>query len=126
IIAVLGLKNAKAVHGRAEDLAAEQFHREKYDICLSRAVAELPILAEYCLPFVRVGGYFGAYKTTDFHEELNKSKKALKILGGRFKDTTEFPIDLGMDHNIIWIEKTGKTPAKFPRRAGIPSKEPII
>ncbi len=126
IIKELDIRNVTAIHGRAEDLAAQEAHREQYDVCLSRAVADLAVLAEYCLPFVRLNGYFGAYKSMNVEEELEGSKKALKVLGGRITTSTSMPIEgVEMSHQIIWIEKAGRTPAKYPRKAGIPSKEPI-
>ncbi len=126
IIKDIGVRNAVALHGRAEDLAKQSIHREKYDICISRAVANLSVLAEYCLPFVRVGGYFAAYKSEDIDSELDESRKALKILGGRYKDTSGMPVeDTGLNHQILWIEKIAPTPAKYPRKAGMPSKNPI-
>ena len=126
IIKALGVENAVAIHGRAEDLALQDIHREKYDICISRAVAHLSVLAEYCLPFVRVGGYFAAYKSEDIDAELSESRKALHVLGGKKKDTSGVPLeDIGLNHQILWIEKIASTPAKYPRKAGIPSKQPI-
>ncbi len=126
IIKSLGVKNAVAIHGRAEDLAMQEKHRESYDICLSRAVADLSVLAEYCLPFVRVGGYFGAYKAEGVDGEIAASKRALKTLGGRFESATKLTLEgVDMKHQILWIEKAAQTPVKYPRKAGIPSKEPI-
>ena len=126
IIKSLGIGNAVAIHGRAEDLAAQELYREKYDICLSRAVADLSVLAEYCLPFVRVGGHFGAYKAEDVEVEITSSRKALKTLGGRFESATKLTLEgVDMKHQILWIEKTAHTPTKYPRKAGTPSKEPI-
>lgn len=126
IIQNLGIENAVGIHGRAEDLAAQELYREKFDVCLSRAVADLSVLAEYCLPFVRVSGYFGAYKSEDVEDELLGSKKALKALGGRFHSSTKMSLEgVHMNHQILWVEKIAHTPAKYPRKAGIPSKEPI-
>ena len=126
IIRALNIHNAAAIHGRAEDLAVQDTHRQQYDVCLSRAVADLSVLAEYCLPFVRIGGYFGSYKSADVDRELSGSKRALKVLGGRFITATKVPLeDIDLNHQILWIEKVSQTPAKYPRKAGIPSKEPI-
>jgi 16S rRNA (guanine527-N7)-methyltransferase len=126
IIKALGVENATGIHGRAEDLAMQESHREKYDICISRAVADLSVLAEYCLPFVRVGGYFAAYKSEDIDGELSGSKKALNVLGGRKRDASRIPLEgIALNHQILWIEKTAPTPAKYPRKAGTPSKQPI-
>ena len=86
IIDILSVKNVRTIHSRAEDLAKDKKHREKYDVSLARAVAHLSVLSEYCLPFVKVGGYFGAYKSGSIDDELDESRKAIKILGGRYKD----------------------------------------
>ncbi len=127
IIEDLALRNVELIHTRAEDLAMDSDHREKYDFSLSRAVANMSVLAEYCLPFVRLGGYFGAYKTADSHKELDQSMKALNILGGQLKAETSFPKGISdLKHHIYWICKIKPTPTKYPRKAGIPSKEPII
>ncbi|GAB1475968.1 16S rRNA (guanine(527)-N(7))-methyltransferase RsmG [Bacillota bacterium] len=127
IIDQLQIDNARAIHGRAEDLALQQIHREKYDVCLSRAVATLAVLAEYCLPFVRPGGYFGAYKTLSSSSEIVESSKAMNILGGKYEETTISPFDdMQMNHRVFWIKKVAKTPGKYPRKAGIPAKEPLL
>ncbi len=127
IIDNLDVKNVTTIHSRAEDLAKDQNHREKYDIALARAVAHLSVLAEYCLPFVKTGGYFGAYKSGNVNEELNESKKAIQTLGGTFKDEISQESELTeLDHKIIWIFKSSETPAKYPRKAGLPSKKPIV
>lgn len=126
IIQNLNIRNAVAIHGRAEDLAADRIHREQYDVCLSRAVALLPVLSEYCLPFVRAGGFFGAYKSEGAEEELAASVRALRILGGKVETTMKISLKgINLNHQIIWIRKTGNTPANYPRKAGIPTKEPI-
>ncbi|MGI6751714.1 MAG: 16S rRNA (guanine(527)-N(7))-methyltransferase RsmG [Anaerovoracaceae bacterium] len=124
IIEQLGLSNVTAFHGRAEDLGRVKEHRERYDLCVSRAVANLATLSEYCLPFVRVKGYLAAYKTEKSKEEVEASGRALSILGGRVKEIQQaFPNLSG--HRIIWIEKVQSTPAKYPRKAGMPAKEPL-
>lgn len=126
IIDILDINNAIALHGRAEDLANKAEHRDKYDICVSRAVAELSVLAEYCLPFVRTGGFFGAYKTLEALKELQNSNKALKQLGGCYHVATKVNLNgVETNHQILWIKKVSRTPAKFPRKAGMPSKEPL-
>lgn len=127
IIKELNIKNSVALHGRAEDLAMQRIHREKYDLCVSRAVASLAVLSEYCLPFVRTGGYFGAYKTAGSDKEISESKRALGILGGKYMEATALPLDdFQMDHRVFWIKKTAQTPDRYPRKAGIPAKEPIL
>lgn len=123
----LGIKNVTAVHDRAEDLAQKKGHREAYDLCLSRAVANLSTLSEYCLPFLKRGGYFLSYKSLDTGKEIKQAKKAIHILGGNI-DREEIADLNGFDlqHKIIFIKKIKRTPAKFPRKAGTPSKDPLI
>lgn len=121
-----GIENVTALHGRAEELARNKDHREKYDLCVSRAVANIATLSEYCLPFIRPGGWFLAYKGSDTEEEMKLGKKAIRLLGGKAVREEKAPLeDFGLNHKIIFISKIGKTPSKFPRKAGTPSKEPI-
>ena len=122
----LGIENVSTVHGRAEDLAKQEAHREKYDICISRAVANLNVLSEYCLPFVKVGGYMAAYKGADAEKEVNDAKKAMKILGASDYRLHDASIgECGRDHQILLVKKGNKTPSKYPRKAGTPVKEPL-
>ena len=126
IIDTLGVKNARTIHGRAEDLANNPKHRERYDLCLSRAVADLSVLSEYCMPFVKVGGYFAAYKTLSAEEEIKRSENAIGLLGGKIREATAVKMPgASLDHQIIWIEKTAATPEKYPRKAGTPEKSPL-
>lgn len=126
IVEQLGISNVRTIHGRAEDFAMQQDHRERYDICLSRAVARLSTLTEYCLPFVRIGGEFGAYKTMAADDEIVSGKRAISVLGGSSLQPEQTPIPgITMDHQILWVNKVKRTPEKYPRKAGIPSKEPI-
>lgn len=121
-----GIKNVTTVHGRAEDVARNKAHREKYDLCIARAVANMQTLSEYCLPFIALGGYFLAYKGPDCDEELKAAKNAVKILGGSVEDVREAEIsDFGLSHKIVYVKKIKETPAKYPRKAGTPSKEPL-
>ena len=120
----IGIKNVELVHARAEDLAKKKEYREQYDICVSRAVANLATLSEYCIPFVKIGGYFAPYKTAAAEEEIAEGKKALFILGGHLESVSEFS-DAELDHTILWIKKVKMTPVKYPRKAGTPSKEPL-
>ena len=124
VISILQLQNIKSVHGRAEEYAKD--NREIYDIAVSRAVAELPILLEYLLPFVKVGGKCICMKGPKAMEEIEKSKKALDVLGGKIEKVENIQINGEMDRNIIIIAKIKTTPTKYPRKAGKPSKEPII
>ncbi len=122
----LGLTNINAVHGRAEDLARNPEFREKYDLCISRAVANLSTLAEYCIPFIHINGCFIPYKSGNVEEEIEKSEKALQILKGNLERICHYslPEDAG-ERTLVIIRKQGQTPKKYPRKAGLPSKEPI-
>ena len=123
----IGINNVTAIHGRAEEIARKKGHRERYDLCVSRAVANLATLSEYCLPFIKQGGYFLAYKGPDLEQELDQSKKAICVLGGEIKrQETSLLEDFYLKHKIVFIEKKVKTPSKYPRKAGTPSKEPLI
>lgn len=122
----IGLKNVEFRHGRAEDLAREKSCREKFDLCVSRAVANLAVLSEFCLPFVKAGGWFAAYKSGAIEEELKASLRAIELLGGRLEQNEKPKIKgYDLDHRILFIKKTGKTPEKYPRKAGTPAKEPL-
>lgn len=120
------LKGIKAMHGRAEDYAKQTEYRENYDLCVSRAVANLATLSEYCIPYIRTGGIFIPYKSEDVENEVEHSKKAISLLGGNIKDIVKFQLpgtDIG--RSFIIIEKTKITPKKYPRKAGLPTKEPL-
>ena len=123
----LGIQNVTAIHARAEELARNKNYREKADICCSRAVANLATLSEYCLPFVKKGGSFVSYKTEQVQEEINQSKKAIRVLGGDEPEVVFFTLP-GTDYqrSLVKIRKTAATPSKYPRKAGTPSKEPIV
>lgn len=126
VINNLGLNNINTIHGRAEDFASDKVYRETYDLCVSRAVANLSTLSEYCLPFVSVGGMFISYKAGNLEEEINNSKKAIKLLGGKISKVEEFVLpSTDNDRVFVFINKVDKTPKTFPRKAGIPSKNPI-
>lgn len=117
-INILGLKNATAICTRAEDLARNM--RERFDLAVSRAVAKLNVLCEYCLPLVKVGGLFIAQKGPDIDKELKMAMSAIDILGGNLKDRLK--VDSGF---LVVIEKVKPTPAKYPRHAGMPAKKPL-
>lgn len=122
----LGLEHVVTIHGRAEDFGRNPEYRESFDYCVSRAVANAATLSEYCLPFVKVGGCFVAYKSGKVEEELEQSKKAVKVLGGEIQETEYFHLAAAdADRALIVIGKKNKTPKKFPRKAGVPAKEPI-
>ena len=119
-----GITNITTVHGRAEDLGRNPDYRETFDVCVSRAVASLPVLLEYCLPFVKVGGTFIAYKGPEAEEEIKISSVALKKLGGKI-DRVVDESDGTYSHNLIVITKSSSTPKSYPRKAGTPSKTPL-
>lgn len=122
----LEINNITLVHGRAEDIAKKPEHREKYDLCVSRAVSNLATLSEYCLPFIKVGGYLLAYKGPGAEEEAKDAEKALKILGGSIIDIRQTSMEeYGLDHRILVIKKVRNTPKAYPRKAGTPLKEPL-
>ncbi len=126
IIKELGLKDIYTIHGRAEDFARQAEYREKYDLCVSRAVANLATLSEYCLPYIRVGGMFVSYKSGNIDKEISESEKAVQILGGELEDIYKFQLpgtDIG--RSFVKINKIKSTGMKFPRKAGLPSKEPL-
>ncbi|QQY79755.1 16S rRNA m(7)G-527 methyltransferase [Keratinibaculum paraultunense] len=126
VIDRLKLNNIIAIHGRAEELGRKKEYREKYDIAISRAVASLDTLVEYCLPFVKKGGYFISMKGPDFNEELKESEKGIKILGGKIKDTRVITLPKSdITHSLIIIEKIKETPTKYPRGGGKPKKKPL-
>ena len=115
-----------AIHGRAEEIAKSLKYREQYDLCVSRAVANLSTLSEYCLPFVKVGGHFISYKSGKIQEEAAQAEKAIKILGGKSTDITAFSLSQnGPERSFVKISKIKTTPAKYPRKAGTPSKQPL-
>lgn len=126
VIEKLALANCETYHGRAEDYAKENLLREKYDICVSRAVANLSTLSEYCLPYVKVGGDFVSYKSEKINEESVQASKAISILGGKVDKQVDFTLP-GSDiyRNVYIISKEKVTPKKYPRKAGLPSKEPL-
>lgn len=120
------ITNITTLHGRAEDYARDKNHREQYDVCVSRAVANLSTLAEYCLPYVKVGGVFISYKAGNLTEELDNSKNAIKLLGGQIKEVKQITLpDTDIERTFVVIEKITPTNKKYPRKAGLPSKEPL-
>ncbi len=127
VIDELSLERIDAIHGRAEDFAAKGQLREKYDICVSRAVANLSTLCEYCIPYVKVGGYFISYKAEKITDEILNAKKAMSLLGAKLDKQVEFVIPYTeINRNLLVIHKYKKTPANYPRKAGVPSKKPLM
>ena len=123
---MLGLTKINTVHVRAEDYAKQKGYRESFDFCLSRAVANLSTLSEYCIPFVKPGGCFISYKSGSVDQELIQAEKAVKILGGQREEVVRFSLaDTDMDRSFVVIRKAKPTPKKYPRKAGLPSKEPL-
>lgn len=122
----LGLDHVTMIHGRAEDFGRDAKYREQYDYCVSRAVANLSTLSEYCLAFVKQGGCFISYKSGKIEEELSAAKGAIKRLGGELADVTEFTLpELEAGRSLVTIKKVAVMSKKYPRKAGVPSKEPL-
>lgn len=123
---MLKLENIAAIHGRAEEYAKNKQYRETYDLCVSRAVSNLATLSEYCLPYVKTGGYFISYKSGTVQEEVEQAQKAVKILGGKIQDVVYFQLpDSEIQRSLVVIEKIKATPGRYPRKAGTPLKEPL-
>lgn len=126
VVEELDLEDVVTLHGRAEDYAKKEEYREQFDLCASRAVANLSTLSEYCLPFIKKGGCFVSYKSADSDEEIQQSEKALDILGGKIEKVDKFVLPgSDMGRALVMIEKVKNTPRKYPRKAGLPSKEPL-
>ena len=127
IIDLLGLRNCRAVHGRAEGLAHDPEHREVYDAATARALASMPTLVELCLPFVRKGGLLIAPKGADAEQETDAASNAVSAVGGEFESiippNSEIPIPT--DHRLVIIRKATPTPDTYPRRAGVPTRRPL-
>ena len=122
----LSLNKIEAVHGRAEDYARQTNYREKFDLCVSRAVANLSTLAEYSLPFVKKGGYFVAYKAEDCLDEVKTAEKAISMLGGKIEDTVMYKIpNSDITRAFVIIKKINNISSRYPRKAGLPAKEPL-
>lgn len=126
VISELGLENIQTIHGRAEDFGKNPLYREKFDLCVSRAVANLSTLSEYCVPFVQVDGYFISYKSGKVQEELDASRHAVDILGGKVEKCLNYALaDTDMERSLVVIHKLKPTKKAYPRKAGKPSKEPL-
>ena len=126
VIEALNLNEISAVHGRAEEVARDKAMREKYDFVVSRAVANMAVLSEYCIPFVKVGGYFIPYKTGTVEEEITQGKKAIQILGGKIEKVEKLMLpDSDISRSFVFIRKEKQTPKAYPRKAGTASKQPL-
>ena len=123
----LMLERIEAIHSRAEEFGRNSKYREKFDVSTSRAVANLATLSEYLIPLIKQQGKSICMKGSEIEEELNNSKKAIDVLGGKILKVDEFTLpNSDIKRNIIIIKKQGKTPAKYPRKPGMPAKEPIL
>lgn len=118
----IGVENVEVVHGRAEELARQKDYREQFDLCVSRAVANMRVLSEYCLPFVKTGGCFIAYKGPDCQSEIDDARRAIQILGG---DEPEIRPLSHLEHSLVCIRKISDTPPAYPRKAGTPARKPL-
>ncbi len=126
VISELNLSGITAVHGRAEEMAVKKEYREQFDLCVSRAVANLSSLSEYCIPFVRVGGNFVSYKSGEVEEEVKQAGKAISVLGGKMVKVQKFVLpQTDVSRSFVQIEKKKRTPKSYPRKAGTPSRTPI-
>ena len=126
VIDTLGLEDVTAVHGRAEELSKRKDYRESFDLCVSRAVANLSTLSEYCLPFIHTSGKFISYKSGEVEDELKDAKKAVFVLGGEIEDVIHFTLpDSDIKRSFVVINKVHATPKAYPRKAGTPSKSPL-
>lgn len=123
----INLQKIYCLHARAEELAKNKKYRQQYDVVTSRAVARLSTLLEYMLPFVKIGGKCICMKGANCQEELEEAQKAVEILGGKIEKVEKFVLpESDMERNIIVINKEKETPKQYPRKAGIPSKQPIV
>ena len=126
VIKELDLKNVETIHSRSEDCGKDMLYREKYDISIARAVANLSTLSEYLLPFVKIGGKMICMKGSEIEEELKNAQYAIKVLGGKIIARDEFTLpESDIKRNIIIVEKEQYTPKMYPRKTGLPAKEPI-
>lgn len=126
VVASLNLENVDTIHGRAEDIAREKVHRETYDLVVSRAVAPLPVLLEYAMPFVKVGGSFIAYKGPKAYKEVEEAQNALDVLGAQVHEIKDIKVPYSSKtHMLLMIGKVAKNDNIYPRRAGKPKKDPL-
>lgn len=122
----IGIGNQIAIHSRAEELGKKKEYREQYDLCVSRAVANMSTLSEYCMPFVKVGGTFVSYKGNNASEEIERAACAIEKLGGGIEKQYEFVLpESDINRTFVLIKKVKQTPKQYPRKAGMPAKEPL-
>lgn len=124
VIEELGLEDITTIHSRAEELAADKNYRESFDFCVSRAVANLSTLSEYCIPFVKVGGRFISYKSGECDAEVEEAKHAISVLGGKLSEVKKFSLGES-GRAFVFVDKIKSTPKQYPRKAGTPSKKPL-
>lgn len=126
VISVTGLDGIETIHGRAEDFAKPGLKRESYDLCVSRAVANLSTLSEYCLPYVKLGGEFISYKSGEIAQELEDAKAAIFLLGGKLEECRNFELpESDIHRSMVRIKKVNGCPKKYPRKSGLPGKNPL-
>lgn len=122
----LDLKKIKCIHGRAEDYGSNPQYRETYDLCVSRAVSNLAVLSEYCIPFIKINGNFISYKSSNSNKEIDESKRAIQILGGKISNISSYELpNSNIDRTFVNIIKTSSTNVKYPRKAGKPLKNSL-
>ena len=127
LIEDLELQDVQAIHGRAEELGSNIAYREQYDCCVSRAVSQLPVLSEYCIPFVKVNGRFVAYKSVNTDEEIESAIYAIELLGGKVDKVVDVDLLKGeMPRRFVILDKIQNTPDRYPRRSGMPQKKPLL
>lgn len=127
VIDELNLQGISALHGRAEDFARVPEYREQFDLCVSRAVANLAVLSEYCIPYVHIGGYFVSYKSGNIDEEVRQSGTSIRVLGGNLEAVEKFCLPLSeIERSFVKVFKESSTKNKYPRKAGVPGKNPIL
>lgn len=130
VIKLLKLQNVETIHGRSEELGRNAKYREQYDLCVSRAVANLSVLSEYCIPFVKNGGKFISYKSGNHENEVENARNSLEKLGGKLGEIVDFSMTDStrgekISRSLVVIDKIKETPNKYPRKAGVPLKEPL-
>lgn len=126
VIHQTGLDGIDTIHGRAEDFAKPGLLRERFDLCVSRAVANLSTLSEYCIPYIKIGGEFISYKSGEIEQELDAAKAAVFLLGGKLEECNSFNLpDSDIRRSLVRIKKVNGCPKKYPRKSGLPSKDPL-
>ena len=127
LVGALELSNVKIIHKRAEDAGQDAVYRQKYDWVVARGVAAMPVLLEYCIPLVKEGGYFAAYKGPAGIKDARDGAKAATLLGGQLVDTIKASLPENQGERYILIyQKVAPTPARYPRRPGVPAKQPLV